>query len=660
VALRSWLLMMALGGWGLRLLVLSRQNIWWDEARNIDVALRPLAQVAIAPELDIHPPFYFWLLHGWMWLMGVVRGMDPAEMAFLTRLLSVAAGVIGVVLVAQLARRAGGKSAAAVAALLAAASPFWLGESQETRMYTVGFALLTAAAVMWLQGWQRAQAGARGWRVWAGFVGLSALALLTHYNAVFIVAAWYAGWLALSLAQAARVAHLRAWLLSGMATAALLLPIAPIALRQIPGYANPNLTVPTPWEFLRLNWQAYVGGYAYDPALGGDWGDAWLGLVVALLATGLAWAWWRRAAATELPVTLGLLLVWVVGGSVLYYAAVVDRGAFNVRYSSFVTPALYVLLGCAAAGWGRLWRPLGGMSAVAMVALWPWAIQADLVDARFYREDIAGVTAWLAASAGPEDVILVDQKYPFGFYYERYTLDPSVSPVGAEAAPAAYMFVDINTIDAPLTAFAGEARTVYWVQWFESDTDPRKAVSFLLGKQGQWGGEAQFHGYTVNWWTLTPPTVFDLAPAMTPLSVRFADAVRTVEASIPSAPVQAGDKAPVVVRWERVPGGTVTRPLKARVALYTETGDRVAQSDERLLNDRHLLPAEWGEADRPLNVYLLELPAELPPGRLTLGLLVYDAETLDALAVRDAAGGSSSGAAGIEYLFAAVDVVGQE
>jgi hypothetical protein len=164
----------------------------------------------------------------------------------------------------------------------------------------------------------------------------------------------------------------------------------------------------------------------------------------------------------------------------------------------------------------------------------------------------------------------------------------------------------------------------------------------------------------VNWWTLTPPTVFDLAPAMTPLSVRFADAVRTVEASIPSAPVQAGDKAPVVVRWERVPGGTVTRPLKARVALYTETGDRVAQSDERLLNDRHLLPAEWGEADRPLNVYLLELPAELPPGRLTLGLLVYDAETLDALAVRDAAGGSSSGAAGIEHLFAAVDVVGQE
>jgi hypothetical protein len=293
---------------------------------------------------------------------------------------------------------------------------------------------------------------------------------------------------------------------------------------------------------------------------------------------------------------------------------------------------------------------------MAMVALWPWAIQADLVDARFYREDIAGVTAWLAEVAGPEDVILVDQKYPFGFYYERYTLDPTVPPVGPESAPATYLFVDINTIEAPLTAFAGAARTVYWVQWFESDTDPRKAVSFLLGKHGQWGGEAQFHGYTVNWWTLTPPTVFELAPVMTPLSVGFADAVRTVAVSVPTAPVPLGGKVPVVVRWERVPGGTVTRPLKARVALYSEGGDRVAQRDERLLNDRHLLPAEWWETDRPLNVYLLELPPDLPAGRLTLGLLVYDAETLEPLEVRDAMGQ----AAGIEALFGTVDVVGQE
>ena len=62
---RAMLLFVLLVAWSLRLMVLDRQDIWWDEARNIDVALRPFTQVAIAPELDIHPPVYFWLLHGW-------------------------------------------------------------------------------------------------------------------------------------------------------------------------------------------------------------------------------------------------------------------------------------------------------------------------------------------------------------------------------------------------------------------------------------------------------------------------------------------------------------------------------------------------------------------------------------------------------------------
>ena len=44
---RVILLLIVLVAWGLRLVVLDRQDIWWDEARNIDVALRPFTQVAI-------------------------------------------------------------------------------------------------------------------------------------------------------------------------------------------------------------------------------------------------------------------------------------------------------------------------------------------------------------------------------------------------------------------------------------------------------------------------------------------------------------------------------------------------------------------------------------------------------------------------------------
>ena len=89
----------------------------------------------------------------------------------------------------------------------------------------------------------------------------------------------------------------------------------------------------------------------------------------------------------------------------------------------------------------------------------------------------------------------------------------------------------------------------------------------------------------------------------------------------------------MVVRWARVDGGQIDRPLKARVAVYDQDGARIAQTDQRILNDRHLLASEWSMEDTPLNVYMLDLPDELPSGQYTLRLLVYDAETLEPLAL---------------------------
>ena len=206
---------------------------------------------------------------------------------------------------------------------------------------------------------------------------------------------------------------------------------------------------------------------------------------------------------------------------------------------------------------------------------------------------------------------------------------------------ARYLFVDINTIDQRLTEWAGEARRVFWLQWFESDTDPRHAVRFLLDKYGHFAGEQAFQGYVLQWWELDPPTHFTLAPDLQPVDIAFWASVKVVEASWPQEPLHPGDPLPVAIRWQRNlenNSGSISgevmhdEPLKARVALYDAGGARLAQADERLLNDRHRAPIQWGADDQPLNVYLLSLPADLPPGQYTLGLLVYDAETLEAVA----------------------------
>ena len=660
-ALRLFLLVTIAGAFALRLQELVRQDIWWDEARNIDVALRPFLQVATAPELDIHPPLYFWLLHLWNVLAGMAPGAPPVLLAFAGRFLSVAAGVVGVALLYPLAERAAGRLAGALAGLLGALLPFWLAESQETRMYTVGFALLIGAALALLTAVRAQQHDAHCRQrtrllPLVVFIVLSAAALLTHYNAVFILVAWYLWWGGWTLLQPQRWRHLVTVVASGLAMTVLVLPVAPIALRQIPRYENPNITIPTVSEYLWQNWQAYLGGYAFDPALLGGAGLWWLWVTLALGVSGLAVALATLRGPQRLVV--GFLLTWLLGGLALYYVAVLDRNAFNVRYSSFVTPALFALLGVGLAAYARWGRPLAVAGlAVVLVGVWP-ALQADLYDARFDREDIGGVTAWLRSQAAPGDVIFVDQKYPFGFYYQPYAIAETAAITAtsgaANPAPARYLFVDINDIDRQLNEWAGAARRVFWVQWFESDTDPRRSVHFLLDKTGRRAGEQWFQGYSIDWWEMNPPNAFALAPDLTPASHRFAG-LETAAIALPTA-LQAGQPLPVVLRWQRNDAGAVDRPLKARVALYDERESRLAQADERLLNDRHRAPALWQPDDQPLNVYLLALPAELPAGDYTVRVLVYDAETLEPVSALDAAGNP----AGIEATIGAVHVTAQE
>ena len=83
---RNWpriaLILLFGAGFALRLHELTLQDIWWDEARNIDVALRPFIQVATAPELDIHPPIYFWLLHLWSQISYLQIGDGPVKVAY--------------------------------------------------------------------------------------------------------------------------------------------------------------------------------------------------------------------------------------------------------------------------------------------------------------------------------------------------------------------------------------------------------------------------------------------------------------------------------------------------------------------------------------------------------------------------------------------------
>jgi len=246
----------------------------------------------------------------------------------------------------------------------------------------------------------------------------------------------------------------------------------------------------------------------------------------------------------------------------------------------------------------------------------------------------------------------VDQRYPFGFYYERWNNDfdgfPPAEP--AELAPAQYLFVDINTLDRRLTSLAAGKRRVFWVQWYKSDTDPRGAVDFLLRKFGTLLGQQGFRGYLVRWYAITPGMTFELAPALQPLSLTFGDQMELVgwayggrgpgvtstveETRAPVVP--AGKVAWAVLRWRRLPGAV--GPLKVSLRLVDEEGRLIGQDDRFLLNDRHLAPPYWGAEDRPLNVYLIGVGSDTVPGTYLWQVVVYEPETLAPVPWLDADG----------------------
>jgi len=232
-------------GAALRFSTLRVQSFWLDEAVTHQLVTRTLrGMLSAIPHSESTPPLYY--LAAWVWVR--VFGAGEAGLRSLSALI----GTATIVLLALIARRLAGNRAALAAAALAAANPLLIWYSQEARAY----ALLVALCALTL--WCLLREDWRGWALAA------ALALATHYFAVFIVVPEL-GWLVWRHARDSRRA---AWSAGAVVVAgAALAPLAIVqdggqraafisasALRtrivQVPkqfliGYATPHATVLT-------------------------------------------------------------------------------------------------------------------------------------------------------------------------------------------------------------------------------------------------------------------------------------------------------------------------------------------------------------------------------------------------------------------------------
>ena len=155
-------------GGALRFSTLHVQSFWLDEAVTRHIVTRPLgSMLSMVVHFESTPPLYYVLAWGWERIFGA------GEVGL--RSLSALFGTVTIVVLALIARRLAGDRAGLAAAALCATNPLLIWYSQEARAY----ALLVALCALTLWCLVRED--------WRGFALAAALALATHYFAVFIV-----------------------------------------------------------------------------------------------------------------------------------------------------------------------------------------------------------------------------------------------------------------------------------------------------------------------------------------------------------------------------------------------------------------------------------------------------------------------------------------
>jgi 4-amino-4-deoxy-L-arabinose transferase-like glycosyltransferase len=336
------------------------------------------------------PPLYYVLA----WLWSHLFGVHEVGLRSLSALFGTAT-----VPVSYLAgRELIGRRAGLVVAAIVAVNPVLVWYSQDARAYALLVLLSTAALLFFLRARRSGSARDLGW--WAAF---SALALATHYFAVFPIAI-EAAWLLLTARPLRRVA----WSLAALAVAGLAL--APIALHQAQGSNNNWIAT------FRITRRLHDVGIAF---FAGETGLLKHALVpMALFAAAIALLILRGGSREK----RGAVVVFAIGGGAIALALLFAALGQDYVLGRNLLPALIPLAMVGAAGIaaprsGRLGKAVGA----CLVLYWlAFCVYVDFRPA-LQREDWRSMAREIGPPLGRPRAILVWEEggEPLAFYIGR-------------------------------------------------------------------------------------------------------------------------------------------------------------------------------------------------------------------------------------------------
>ncbi len=677
------LLPILLGGFLLRLYQLGAQSLWYDETVSAFLAARAPAALIAHTARDIHPPFYYLLLHFWTRLVG--------DSEFALAFASVIWGMLLIVLTYQIARRLIDTPTGLLAAALVAISPYNIWYSQEVRMYTMGsfLGLLTLdglirlwgdprASLSWLtgQGAQGRQGAATPWLIWvlaavAGLYTLYYFAFLLVAENAFAIGYWW--W---RRRQEGRVVDrlLWRWLGVQVATILLYLPWLPVAYRQATDPPVPPWRSFTGiWDVLRDSWSALVLGQSVKPE------QVWPLLVIAVAIYLLAL--WPAPAPTAAGRSLKTNLIrLLLAGYTFAPLAIIFLISYivplyHVRYVFLYGATFYIVL-----AWGvrRLWgfaRPawravLVGVIVVAYSVAAGFSLFQFWTNPLYAADDYRAGVRYIARHLGPDDAVLINAGYvytAFRYYYRgpiawqgRLTDYPEEGVSGNQGA----VIVQTGTVDGPPNLGWGHPEAdfyampwgdtraalerlfrhhprVWMLRAYDTVSDPEGRIRAWLNEHGLLFDDQLLTGETnarvQGWRNHKQAWLIGRSPQY-PVGVYFGQNVLQLQGyNLPSTEVAAGQDLLVVLHWQRwaKPGTSEGQiDYSVSVGLFDVLGHRWAQLDEK--PGAPLYPTSaWALAEVMEQPVRLPVPLGVPPGDYFLDVTVYDAASAAVLAVTD-------------------------
>lgn len=320
-----WLIPILLLATHVRLLYLTKADIWHDEGYTAAIIKQPLIDIISTTTTDVHPPFYYIIMHFWQLLFG--------DSIISLRSFSVACGVMTIALLFFLLQKIFSKRIAIFGAFLAALGPFLIRYSDEARMYALAALIGVAATYAFIMAVDKKDK--KPWWILYGF--LAAIGIYTQYFLALILPAHFVYlWLKIGEDRTDVIkifTNKNIWLAAGLCFL-LFLPWLPVMISQV-GRVSGEFWIPEVNKFtIPTTLSMFL---TYDESIVRYFG---LLLLPIMLITSLTLAKKFHKYRTS----IWLMTIWSFLPMIAIYALSKGRPVYLDRYFTYSAPAFYSLI----------------------------------------------------------------------------------------------------------------------------------------------------------------------------------------------------------------------------------------------------------------------------------------------------------------------------